>query len=128
MVRISHKPVGDLGSTESEPQTLPAFVQMAYSELRRMAELQFRSEQPGRTLQPTALVHETYLRLLKSGPKKYANRAHFFGVAARAMRRILVEGARRRASRKRGGGWERISLEDVQLPSQEPPEEVCSIR
>jgi RNA polymerase sigma factor (TIGR02999 family) len=87
-----------------------------------MAEIQFNSEQPGRTLQPTALVHETFLRLLKTGPKKFLNRAHFFGVAARAMRRILVEQARRRASGKRGGGWERIPLEDVQLSSQAPPD------
>jgi RNA polymerase sigma factor (TIGR02999 family) len=109
-------------SSHSEPSNLSEFVEEAYGELHRMAEIQFNSEQPGRTLQPTALVHETFLRLLKTGPKKYINRAHFFGIAARAMRRILVEGARRRASRKRGGGWERIPLEDVQVPTQERPD------
>src|SRR6266568_4427006 len=109
-------------SQESEPQTLSEFVQAAYGELRRIAQIYFHSEQPGRTLQPTGLVHETFLRLLKAGPKKYVNRAHFFGVAARTMRRILVEGARRRASSKRGGGWKRIPLDGLQLPSPESPD------
>jgi RNA polymerase sigma factor (TIGR02999 family) len=95
---------------------------MAYAELRRMAGHHFKSEQPGRTLQPTALVHEAWIRLFKTGPPKYANRAHFFGVAARAMRRILVEEARRRRARKRGGDWERIPLEGVQLVQPDMPD------
>src|SRR5439155_26252217 len=116
------RPDGRSISPVSEPHTLSGFVQMAYAELRRMAAHHFKSEQPGRTLQPTALVHEAWIRLFKTGPAKYVNRAHFFGVAARAMRRILVDEARRRRARKRGGGWERIPLEKVQLPHPETPD------
>jgi len=122
MPRVSPKTRKRSTSPVSEPRTLSEFVQIAYSELRRMAAQLFRSEQPGRTLQPTALVHELYVRLLHTGPKRYVNRNHFFSVAARAMRRILVEEARRRRTRKRGGRWVRIPLEDVDLPYPETPD------
>src|SRR5260370_37192357 len=84
------------------PESLVEFSQAAYGELRRIAGMLFKSQQPWRTLQPTALVHETFVRLADSGPDHYANRAQFFSIAGRTMRRLLVEEARRRAAGKRG--------------------------
>jgi RNA polymerase sigma factor (TIGR02999 family) len=109
-------------SPDSEPRSLSEFIEEAYSELRRMAQLQFNAEQPGHTLQPTALVHETFIRLLRTGPKQYVNRAHFFSCAAKTMRRVLLDAGRRRRAAKRGGNLERIPLEDVGLPAPEQPD------
>ena len=84
-----------------------------YEELRRMARNFMRGERAGRTIQATALVHEAYLRLIDVDNVDWEQRAHFFAVCAQVMRRILLEGARRRATSKRGGGWERVTLEEV---------------
>lgn len=84
----------------------------AYRELRRLAGAYLRRERPGQTLQPTALVHEAYLRLAKEKPGRWQNRAHFCAIAANAMRQILVERARARAALKRGGGQPRVTLVD----------------
>lgn len=84
----------------------------AYEELRRLASRAMRRERNGHTLQPTALLNELYLRLVDRTQINWQNRAHFFGIAARAMRQILVEHARRRSRIKRGGGWERVLLTD----------------
>jgi len=89
---------------------------LVYSELRRIAAREMRHEKPGRTLQTTALVHETYLRLLKDASLSFESRAHFLGIAARAMREILIEHARARSARKRGGGAVRLTLDDARLP------------
>lgn len=70
---------------------------------------------PGQTLQATALVHEAYLRLVGSGPDRWNSRGHFFSAAAEAMRRILVDRARQKASQKRGRGWQRLNLDDVDV-------------
>lgn len=86
---------------------------LVYGELRRMAASRMAAERPGQTLQPTALVHEAFLRL--AGDLLFENRAHFFAAAAEAMRRILVENARRKRAERRGGGAERIELEDHHL-------------
>ena len=85
---------------------------LVYAELRRIAAREMRREKPGRTLQTTALVHEAYLRLLKDASLSFENRAHFLGIAARAMREILIEHARARVARKRGGGAVRLTLDD----------------
>lgn len=90
-----------------------ALLALVYDELRRMAAARMAAEQPGQTLQPTALVHEAYLRL--AGDQQFENRAHFFTAAAEAMRRILVENARRKLADRRGGGAERIALSDHHL-------------
>ena len=84
---------------------------LVYDELRRMARQQMAREPAGLTLQPTALVHEAYLRLVGSAPVKWQGRSHFFGAAAEAMRRILVDRARRQAASKHGGGRQRVPLE-----------------
>lgn len=80
-----------------------------YDQLRAMARSYFLDERPG-TLQPTAIVHEAYLRLVQSGQISWRNRAHFLGIAAQEMRRSLVDHARRRRASRRGGGWTRIDL------------------
>src|SRR6185295_15213640 len=85
-------------------------------------------EVPGHTLQPTALVHEAWLRLLKPEEQaRFENRAHFFGAAAEAMRRILVESARRKNRLKHGGDFERVDLEAVDIPSPMPDDELLAL-
>jgi RNA polymerase sigma factor (TIGR02999 family) len=86
-----------------------------HGELRRMAGGFMRREREDHTLQPTALVHEAYLRLVDDAVVEWENRAHFFGIAARAMRQVLIEHARRRGTAKRGGGWHRVTLAGLQV-------------
>jgi RNA polymerase sigma factor (TIGR02999 family) len=86
-----------------------------YDELRAIAGQLFRHERPDHTLQPTALINEAYIRLCKHGPKKYQNRAHFFGVISRTMRQILIDHARKRATIQRGKEWKRIPFEEAEL-------------
>src|SRR3982751_944341 len=83
---------------------------LVYDELRRLAEHYLRQERPGHTLQATALVHEAYLKLIDQTRVSWQNRAHFFGVAAQVMRRILVDHARRHRASKRGGFQHKLSL------------------
>jgi RNA polymerase sigma factor (TIGR02999 family) len=89
---------------------------LVYQHLRRMAASRFSHERKGHTLSPTDLVHDLYFRLIKPGTGPWKNRHHFFRVAARAMRQILVDYARRHAADKRGKGWTRIDLEDAVVP------------
>ena len=91
-----------------------------YHELRQAARAMMAGLSPGQTIQPTALVHETYLRLTRGGDPKWDNRRHFFGAAIQAMREILIEQARRKGAAKRGGGADRVSL-DEDLAVVEPP-------
>ena len=88
---------------------------LVYDELRRLASARMVGEAAGQTLQPTALVHEAWLRLVKEDGRTWRNRAHFFRAAAQAMRRILVDRARHKSSLKCGGGDVKVSLEDVDL-------------
>jgi RNA polymerase sigma factor (TIGR02999 family) len=87
--------------------------EVAYTELRRLASDLMRGERPDHTLQSAALVNEAYLRLVDDKRVKWQNRAHFFGIAARAMRQVLVDHARRRGAAKRGGGWRKVTLDDA---------------
>ena len=82
---------------------------LVYDELRVLARQRMSNENPGQTLQATALVHEAYLRLVDDSRVQWQNRAHFFGIAARTMRQILVDYARERATGKRGGGWQNMT-------------------
>ena len=91
---------------------------LVYAELRQLAGARLGSLRPGQTLQPTALVHEAYLRLVKDGDPGWNGRGHFFGAAARAMRNILVERARSKSRLKRGGGAHRVDLVDVSVASE----------
>ncbi|MCX6929990.1 MAG: ECF-type sigma factor, partial [Verrucomicrobia bacterium] len=102
-----------------EPGKLPPaeeLLPLVYEELRRLAAHKMALEAPGQTLQPTALVHEAWLRLGADGQPPWQNRAHFFAAAAEAMRRILVERARRRTALKRASGACRLSLDEVEIP------------
>jgi RNA polymerase sigma factor (TIGR02999 family) len=90
---------------------------LVYGELRRLASRYLRHEPIGHTLQPTALVHEAYIRLIDQRRVRWRNRAHFYGIAAQIMRRILVDHARAQAADKRGGDCEHIPLVEDQLPS-----------
>jgi RNA polymerase sigma factor (TIGR02999 family) len=100
---------------------------LVYGELRRIAGAKMAGEAPGHTLQPTALVNEAWLRLAGNAPLQVNNRSHFFGVAAEAMRRILVESARRKQSLKRGGNAERVDLEDFHIIQSPPSDELLAV-
>ena len=106
---------------------LDQMLPVLYDELHRLAEAYLRREDPGHTLQPTALVHEAYLRLIDQRRVDWRNRAQFLGVAAGIMRRILVDHARGRAARKRGGGAEAVSLSLVEAPSGRPEVELIAL-
>ena len=96
----------------SDRQPVEELLPIVYGELRRLAAAYLRRERPGQTLQPTALVHEAYLRLLKDRPDRWQNRAHFCAIAAHAMRQILIERARARHALKRGGAQPRVTLDE----------------
>jgi len=101
---------------QGDPRAAEQLLPLVYDELRKLAAQKMAQEKPGQTLQATALVHEAYLRLVgnsKSSPPHWDNRGHFFAAAAEAMRRILVENARRRHAQKRGGVCERIELPEL---------------
>ena len=101
---------------QGDPQAAAQLLPLVYDELRKLASAKLAKEKPGQTLQATALVHEVYLRLLGDGePRDWNGRGHFFGAAAEAMRRILVENARRKQSAKAGGPWQRQELIDAAL-------------
>jgi RNA polymerase sigma factor (TIGR02999 family) len=105
--------LNELTRGESDTEELAPLV---YEELRRLAATRLAREVPGQTLQATALVHEAYLRLVRSGTShQWNSRGHFFGAAAEAMRRILVENARRKMSQKRGAGAERVDLSNIEV-------------
>lgn len=96
----------DSGDSTATDRLLP----LVYGELHALAAAYFRSQQPGQTLQPTALVHEAYMKMVGSGERTYRSRAHFMAVAAQAMRQILVDRARRRRAVRHGGGRKRVPL------------------
>jgi RNA polymerase sigma factor (TIGR02999 family) len=103
-------------------------IQLVYAELRALARAWMAREPAGHTLPPTALVHEAYLRLVTDPSMKWENRRHFFGAAAEAMRRILIERARRVSRQKRGGHQQRVELDEELTPSEEPAvEEVLGV-
>ncbi len=95
-----------------EPDAAGALLAQVYAELRTLARAKMAREQPGHTLQPTALVHEAWMKL---GDQRFENRAHFFGAAAEAMRRILVDRARHKLAARHGGGLERVDVDDFEI-------------
>ncbi len=100
---------------------------LVYDELRRLAAARMAQEAAGQTLQPTALVHEAWLRMVKDGERSWQNRAHFFGAAAEAMRRILIEKARRKSRIKHGGDQARVDIEQLELAATTPDDKVLLI-
>lgn len=111
------------GNATAAEQLLP----LVYHELRRLAAARMAQEAPGQTLQPTALVHEAWLKLAGSDRQQWRGRAHFFGAAAEAMRRILIDKARRRASQKRGGDQPPEELHESRIELKAPPSEILAV-
>ncbi len=111
------------GSAEATEE----FWSRVYCELRALAAAKMAREAPGQTLQPTALVHEAWLRLVGRDGPRFPDRAYFFAAAGEAMRRILVENARRKQRLKRGGNLERVGIEDVQLAAPLPDEDLLAL-
>ena len=104
---------------QGDPNAATELLPLVYDELRKLAGARMANEAAGHTLQPTALVHEAWLRLAGGDANApFANRAHFFAAAAEAMRRILIERARRKGAEKRGGHWQRIDLDKVQIATE----------
>jgi RNA polymerase sigma factor (TIGR02999 family) len=113
---------------QGDPHAAEQLLPLVYDELRRLAVEKMAHERPGQTLQATALVHEAYVRLVDMEQTQHWNsRRHFFAAAAEAMRRILVERARARASNKRGGGRRRLDLDDLPLASQKRPDDLIAL-
>jgi RNA polymerase sigma factor (TIGR02999 family) len=105
-----------------DPKAAADLLPLVYAELRKLAAVRLAAEPSGQTLQPTALVHEAYLRLLGgASPQDWNGRGHFFAAAAEAMRRILVDAARRKARGRHGGGWTRVDLADGCSLAEPPP-------
>ncbi len=105
---------------QGDARALATLMPLVYDELRRLAIRYMRRERPGQTLQATALVHDVYLRLLQDSQLSWQNRAHFFGIAARSMRQILIERARTRGAAKRGGGRVRVTFEPGLIAAEAP--------
>jgi RNA polymerase sigma factor (TIGR02999 family) len=113
---------------QGDPQAAEQLLPAVYDGLRQLAAQKLAQEKPGLTLQPTALVHEAYLRLVDAKQaERWNSRGHFFAAAAEAMRRILVENARRKGSRKRGGGRTREELNEETLAAPQRPEELLAL-
>jgi RNA polymerase sigma factor (TIGR02999 family) len=113
----------EAGDAHAPEQLLP----LVYDELRRLAARRLAREKPGQTLQATALVHEAYLRLVGSDDSGWTGRGHFFAAAAEAMRRILVERARRKRRLRHGGGRHRVALDEALLPIESPVEDLLAL-
>ena len=111
-----------------DPSAAEQLLPLVYDELRRLAAQKMAHELPGQTLDATGLVHEAYLRLVGSeGARDWDNRRHFFAAAAEAMRRILIENARRKKRLKHGGELRRVEMQDVQIVVSAPPDELLAV-
>jgi RNA polymerase sigma factor (TIGR02999 family) len=100
---------------QGDPTAAEKLLELVYEELRRLAAFKMAQQAPGQTLQPTALVHEAWLRLVGTQNPAFKNRSHFFSAAAEAMRHILIDRARRKQTERHGGGFERVDLDSVAL-------------
>ncbi|MCG8408195.1 MAG: ECF-type sigma factor [Phycisphaerales bacterium] len=114
-------------SGENDPQCAAKLLPLVYDELRVLARQRLANEPPGLTLQATALVHEAYLRLMRDSDNGWKSRGHFFAAAAEAMRRILVERARKYRGQKHGGGHHRIPLSKIDVAAMEPSDEILAL-
>jgi RNA polymerase sigma factor (TIGR02999 family) len=113
---------------QGDPHAASQLLPLVYDELRRLAAQRLAHEKPGQTLDATALVHEAYLRLVGQGQEPHWNsRGHFFAAAAEAMRRILLNRARDKARRKRGGGWQRLDLDRLTVADQATDDDLIAL-
>ena len=117
--------LGDMerGDRQAAEELLP----LVYQELRKLAASKMANEAPGQTLQPTSLVHEAWLRLTGDEDVKWEGRAHFFGAAAEAMRRILIDNARRKHAMRHGGGQQRLDIQEIELPAGTQDDDLLAI-
>ena len=110
-----------------DPKAADQFLELVYQDLRHLANHKMAQEPPGQTLQPTALVHEAWLRLVGSEHPNFDNRAHFFSAAAEAMRRILIDRARRRSALRHGGQLQRVDLDECNVAAPEADAELLAV-
>ena len=113
--------------SDGNPQSAEQLLSLVYAELKRIAAQKMAAEAPGNTLQPTALVHEAWMKLVGDGDPHFDNRAHFFSATAEAMRRILVDSARRKQAAKRGSGAVREELREEHWVDRGPPDELLAV-
>src|SRR5215472_13134223 len=112
---------------KGDPAAAEQLLELLYDELRKLATSKMAQEAPGQTLQPTALVHEAWLKLVGAKNPTFENRAHFFSAAAEAMRRILIDRARRRQRQRHGGNLERVNLEEQDIATPEADEQLLAV-
>ena len=110
-----------------DPQAASELLPLIYDELRKLATAKMANEMPGHTLQPTALVHEAWLRLVGKQDQKWNGRAHFFGAAAEAMRRILIENARRKRAARHGGRQARLDIQEIEIAAAPTDDELLAV-
>ena len=121
------EPLTDLLLRGRPSGAIESLVPLVYAELHQLAERQMRREDPGHTLSPTALVHEAYIRMIDQTRVEWQDRAHFFAIAAQAMRRVLVDHARRHGAARRGGGVRPLDVNEVDVPLEERAEELLAL-
>jgi RNA polymerase sigma factor (TIGR02999 family) len=112
---------------QGDPKAAEELMPLVYGELRRLAAAKMAQERPGQTLQPTALVHEAFLRLVGGENQNWNGRAHFFGAAAEAMRRILIENARRKHAVRHGGGQARLDINEIEIAAGVKDNELLAV-
>ena len=112
---------------QGDPKAADELLPLVYEELRKLAASRMARETPGQTLQPTALVHEAWMRLVGSENPKFDGRAHFFAAAAEAMRRILIDRARRKRAVRHGGGQERVELDEADFAIQKDDDQLLAM-
>jgi RNA polymerase sigma factor (TIGR02999 family) len=112
---------------QGDPKAAEELLPLVYEELRRLAALKMADQPAGHTLQPTALVHEAYLRLVGADQRSWQNSRHFLAAAAEAMRHILIDSARKKRRLKRGGDWQRVDLEEVHLAVDADPDGLLAV-
>ena len=112
---------------QGDPKAAEELLPLVYDELRRLAAHKMAHERPGQTLQPTALVHEAWLRLVGNKSQEWEGRAHFFGAAAEAMRRILIDRARRKRAERHGGGQQRVEIQEMDLASPNDDDQLLAV-
>jgi len=112
---------------QGEPAAAEKLLNLVYEELRRLAAFRMAQQAPGQTLQPTALVHEAWLRLVGTQNPTFKNRSHFFSAAAEAMRHILIDRARRKQTQRHGGGFERVDLDNIALAAPSTDDQLLAV-
>jgi RNA polymerase sigma factor (TIGR02999 family) len=112
---------------QGDPKAADELLPLVYQELRKLAAARMAGELPGQTLQATALVHEAWLKLVGNEQQTWQNRAHFFGAAAEAMRRILIDKARRKQARRHGGGQQRVDVQEVEIAADIQDDELLAV-